>query len=322
MKKKLLSIVGKWDLLSVIVPIIILVAVFKFTTKGFLSAYNLDALGRGIGVTIVIGLSQLCVLSIGDFNLALGSMACGSAIVTSVFMEVFGANIVVAILLGIITGLLLGFIEGLLITKTGINPFIITLTLSSIYLGLTIGLTKAALYQNLPDGFKAIGKEKVAGIPVLLIIAIVIAAILYFVVTKTVTGRQLLAVGSNKRAANFSGIKVNNMIIMAHTLSGLMAGIAGIMMAAKLGVGQDSIGDGWMTISFAAPVLGGTLLSGGKVNIIGTMLGAALMHIISNGLIMINISQYWFQAVMGLVLIGAYEIDRLRSKALTLQKAS
>lgn len=322
MRNKLVKLVSKWDTMSVILPLVILVLIFSITTKGFLSGYNLGALGRGIGVTIIVGLAQLCVLAIGDFNLALGSMACFSAITTCSLMEVFGVDVVTAVLAGIAIGTLLGSFEGFLITKTGINPFIITLTLSSIYLGLAIGLTKAALYQNLPDTFKAAGKISVFGIPLLLIIGLAIAAVLYFVMNKTLIGRQLLAVGANKRAANFSGIKVNKIIISAHTLSGLMAGIAGIMMAAKLGVGQSSIGLDWMTISFAAPVLGGTLLSGGKVNIIGTVFGAALMHIISNGLIMINISQYWFQTFMGLVLLGAYEIDRMRTKTLASQKAS
>lgn len=320
MPKKLGTLIYKWDIMSAVLPLIILVVIFTFTTKGFLSGYNLQSLGRGIGVTIVVGLSQLCVLAIGDFNLALGSMGCFSAIVTTSFMEVLGVDVLTAFLAGVATGTLLGFFEGFLITKTGINPFIITLSLSSVYLGLAIGLTKAALFQNLPADFKNIGKVNILGIPEILIIGIAIAVVLYFVINKTLLGRQLLAVGANKRAAIFSGIQVNKIIISSHTLSGMLAGIAGILMAAKLGVGQDSIGLDWMMISFAAPVLGGTLLSGGKVNIVGTVFGAALMHIISNGLVMINISQYWFQTFMGLVLLGAYEIDRLRSRSLTLQR--
>jgi ribose transport system permease protein len=320
MQNKLSKLFYKWDTLSVLLPILLLGIVFSVTTKGFLSNYNLQSLGRIVGVTAIVGLSQLCVLAIGHFNLALGSMACLSGMLTCGLMEVFGFDTTLAIVAGIVAGTASGYIQGFLIVKTGINPFIITLSLTSIYQGLTIGVTRGALYQKLPEGFKAIGKVNVAGIPVLLIIAVVFAVILFMVMQKSLVGRQLLAIGANPRAANFSGIEVGKMTITAHTLSGLLAAVAGILQVSRLGVGQSSVGADWMLISFAAPVLGGTLLSGGKVNIVGTLFGAVLMSIIVNGLIMVNISQYWFQAFMGLILLGAFEIDRVRASILSSQR--
>ena len=209
-------------------------------------------------------------------------------------------------------GLFCGFLQGYLIVKTGINPFIITLSFASLFLGFTIGITKGTIYHALPDAFKAIGKINILKVPLLFIIAISIGVILYFIMKKSLLGRQLLVIGDNPRAANFSGIRVDRRIIIAHMLSGLLAAIAGILQASRLGVGQSSIGADWMVISFAAPVLGGTLLSGGKVNIIGTLFGAILMSIIVNGLIMVNISQYWFQTFIGIILLIAFEIDRIR----------
>jgi len=320
MFKKLLGFITKGDMLSVLIPVIVLVVVLSTTTQGFLSAYNMQSLGRTVGVTTIVGFAQLVTLSIGHFNLALGSMASISGVFTSALMEVYGVDIWIAILAGIVLGTIVGYIEGILIVKTGINPFIITLSLSSIYLGLTIGLTRGVLYQKLPEAFKLIGKANLLGIPLLFYIALIISALLYVLMRKTVLGRQLLATGANPRAAKISGIEVDKIIIIAHTLSGLLAGIAGILQVSRMGVGQASIGAEWMMISFAAPVLGGTILSGGKVNVIGTIFGAILMSIITNALVLWNISQYWFQAFIGLTLLAAYEMDRIRVSLLSPQR--
>ncbi len=310
----------KGDLLSVLGPIIILAAILSVTAQGFLSAYNLQSLGRIVGVTTIVGLSQLAVLSIGHFNLALGSMASFSGVFASALMEVCGLNLWIAIAAGVLIGTALGFIQGILIVKTRINPFIITLSLSSIFLGFTIGVTRGVLYQKLPAAFKLIGKMNWLGIPVLFYIAVVISLIMYIIMHKTVMGRHLLATGANPRAASVSGIQANKIIVLAHVMSGMLAGIAGILQVSRMGVGQASIGADWMLISFAAPVLGGTIMSGGKVNVIGTIFGAILMGIITNALVLINISQYWFQTFMGLILLGAFEIDRIRVSLMSSQK--
>lgn len=320
MLKNLSGLISKWDLLSVLVPIFIFGILLSTTAEGFLSSYNLQSLGRIVGITTIVGFAQLLVLSIGHFNIALGSMASFAGMSTSALMEVYGVNVWIAIITGIIIGTALGYIQGFLIVKTGINPFIITLSLTSIYLGFTIGITRGVLFQKLPAAFKLIGKMNLFGIPLLFLISLVTAIILYIVMHKTILGRQLLATGANPRAAGISGIEVNKITVLAHTISGTLAGIAGILQVSRMGVGQASVGADWMLISFAAPVLGGTILSGGKVNVIGTIFGAILMSIITNGLILINISQYWFQAFMGLILLGAFEIDRIRVSLLASQK--
>jgi len=320
MSKKVFGFLMKGDLLSTLVPIIFLVVLLSITAQGFLSAYNLQSLGRIVGVTTVVGFAQLVTLSIGHFNLALGSMAGLTGVFVSALMQVYGVNVWIAVVVGIIIGAVLGYIQGILIVKTGINPFIITLSLTSIYLGFTIGVTRGALYQKLPETFKLMGKANWLGIPVLFFIALVIAVILYIVMHRTILGRQLLATGANPKAANFSGIEVNKITVLAHTISGLLAGIAGILQVARMGVGQASIGSDWMLISFAAPVLGGTILSGGKVNVVGTIFGAILMNLITNALVLLNISQYWFQTFMGLILLGAFEVDRIRVSLMSAQR--
>jgi Ribose/xylose/arabinose/galactoside ABC-type transport systems, permease components len=320
MFKKLSHLMMKGDLLSILAPVIIFAALLSVTTQGFLSAFNLQSLGRIVGITTIVGLAQLAALSIGHFNLALGSMASFAGVFTSALMEVYGVNLWIAIAVGIFIGAALGYIQGLLIVKTGINPFIITLSLTSIYLGFTIGVTRGILYQKLPETFKLIGKANLFGIPLLFYISIVVAVVLYILMHKTVMGRQLLATGANPRAANVSGIEVNKITILAHTMSGVLAGIAGILQVSRMGVGQTSIGADWMLISFAAPVLGGTIMSGGKVNVIGTIFGAMLMGIITNALVLLNISQYWFQTFMGLILLGAFELDRVRVSLMSAQR--
>lgn len=129
---------------------------------------------------------------------------------------------------------------------------------------------------------------------------------------RTYLGRQLLAVGANPRSAEFAGINTKKVILIAHIISGLLAGIAGVLLSTRLGSAQILIGSDWMLVSFAAPVLGGSILAGGKVSVVGTIFGAFFMSMIINGALLINFSYYWFQTLIGLILIVAFTIDRMR----------
>jgi ribose transport system permease protein len=136
--------------------------------------------------------------------------------------------------------------------------------------------------------------------------------ILGILFNRTVTGRRILATGVNAKAADYAGIDSGSTIRLAHGLSGLLAGLAAVLTISKLGAAQTSIGSTWLLVSFAAPILGGTLLSGGKVSIVGTFLGAALMMIITNALVLFGVSSYWFQAFTGGILLFAFAINKIR----------
>jgi ribose transport system permease protein len=227
-------------------------------------------------------------------------------------MEDFGVPVAISILVGLLLGTAAGVIQGALIVKTGINPFVITLSLYSVYLGGVTAVTKAKFYSHMPQSFNEIGIVTILDVPLLFIVALVIGTILWIVTARTALGRQLLATGANPAAASFSGIPTDRVIMTAHGTSGCLAAAAGILLASRLGSAQISIGNDWMLVSFAAPVLGGTILSGGKVSVIGTIFGAMLMSLITNALVLTGVSYFWFQSFLGAILLAAFAIDRAR----------
>ncbi|MCF8138869.1 MAG: ABC transporter permease [Desulfotignum sp.] len=318
MKKKLLA----GDLIGILIILAVIITLLGFFGEGFLSSYNLENLSKTIAVTIIVGLSQLAVLSIGHLNLALGAMGCLTGMFTGFLLQSYQLPLVLLILLGLSAGALAGFIQGLFIVRTKINPFIVTLAFVSIFMGLVTGITKGEVFSMQPDVFKLINTTNVFfGIPLLLILSLAIAAVLSILFFKTVFGRQLLATGSNLKAADFAGINTLFIVVCAHTISGFLAGAAGILQISRMGSATPTIGTDWLLVSFAAPILGGTLLSGGKVSVLGTILGAALMSIIVNGLFLLDVSQYWFQTFIGGILLASYGIDKLR-RVYLLQKQS
>jgi ribose transport system permease protein len=216
------------------------------------------------------------------------------------------------VLLGLAIAMLLGALQGLLIAKSGISPFIITLALLSVYTGIATVITQGASYNALPDAIKTISRMQFGVIPLTLIISLSICAVAYVVFRYTNVGRHLQAVGASDRVALFSGIIVPRTVIMGHTISGLFAGMAAFIQICKFNSAQLAIGDDFMMTSFVVAVLGGTLLSGGKVSVLGTLFGSFLMVFINNALGLWRVNTYMFQMIMGLVLLGAYEIDRAR----------
>ena len=297
---------------AVIVSIAVLCVVVVTTTHGFVSAYNLETLEISIAVAIVVALAQMVALAIGQFNLALGSIGAVSGMLMGWLMQVSHTAVLLAIVAGIIVGAALGLIQGLLIVYTGINPFIISLGITSVYTGILLGLTQSNSYSSLPAAFTNLGIEDYLGVSPLVVIALVVALLLSLLVFRTAFGRELLATGANSRAARLSGIRVRRVIVTAHALSGLLAGVAGVLLAAQLSSSQPYAGDDWLLPSFAAPVLGGTLLLGGRISVVGAILGACFLEMIDNALILMGVNPYWYQVFLGLIILGALILERGR----------
>ena len=300
------------DLISVVLPLIILFCILAIGSAGFLSGYNLISLFQSVAIFVLIGLAQMSALSLGQFNLAVGAIGCLTAIMMGLFMQVLGIPVIAAVLLGLIISILLGALQGILIAKSGINPFIITLALLSVYTGVATVITQGNSYNDLPDFIKVVSRMQFGVIPLTFIISLAICIIAYIVFRYTNIGRRLQAVGANKRVAQFSGIIVSRTIVMGHAISGLFAGFAAFIQICKFNSAQLAIGSDWMMTSFVVAVLGGTLLSGGKVSVPGTLFGSFLMVFIINALGLWRVNTYMFQMIMGIVLLGAYEIDRVR----------
>lgn len=299
---------------SVVAAVIVLTIALSLSAKGFLTTTSMVSILSTAATYTMVGVAQLAVLAVGQFNLALGGISCCSAMGSMAIMEALGLPLIPTLLIGLLIGTLLGYIQGLVVAKSGINPFVVTLAMSSIYYGLATAVFRASIFRKVPTEFKAICKDNIGGIPIVFIIVVGIAVIIWLLYQKTYLGRRLLATGASQGAANIAGINVKNQIWMAHTLSGLFAAVAGLLTTAKLGAAQLTIGADWMTLSFATAILGGTLMSGGRVGIIGTIFGAVLFSMIKSGLTLWGVSFYWTNTFVGLLLIVAFELDRVRKK--------
>jgi len=294
--------------------ILLLSTIIASLAPGFLSAFNLFSLTRNLAIDTVIGFAMMVVLACGHFNLAVGSIGVSAIMATGYFLEGLGLPIVVSIAGGLAIGTLMGWMNGMLVVKTGIHSFIITLATASLYFGLMLIISKAEAFRNLPDAFNALGKQRFLGpYSSMLFITGIVTAALLILFKYSVIGRQILASGANPLATEMSGAPVKRAIVVAHTLSGLLAGIAGVMVTARLAAALPSVGADWLLPSFLAPVLGGTLLIGGHVSVIGTLLGAGLVTILQNGLVLLKVGSFWIQFYLGITLLIAVGLDRWRS---------
>ncbi len=308
------------DLSSVILCVVVLFVILAVSSKGFLSAYNILSNFQTVAIYGMIGFAQMATLSLGQMNLAVGSMGCLSSILMGMCMQEAGLPIIVCIIICIALGMLFGAIQGVLIAKTGINAFIVTLTLLSIYKGLANIITQGQSYQNLPAEFKGFNSINIGGAVPMCFVVMIIVCIAVFVLFKyTRLGQRMLASGANGKAAKYSGINYDNTIITGHMISGLLCAVAGILQVLRFGSAQISIGDDWMLTSFTVAILGGTLLSGGKVSVVGVILGSFVMVYINNALTLWGVSSFMVQIFTGLILILSYELDKARVNTINRQ---
>lgn len=279
----------------------------------FLSTFNIFVLLSAISVNMVIALGQLVIIGIGQMNLALGSIGGLVAISFVGMIEKLGVPTPVALALALAIGGVAGMASGYIIARTSISAFIITLAGLQIYKGINLGITEAQPFYGVPDVVKAFGTGSALGpLPWLLVPAVLCSVGIWYLFNKMRIGRHILAMGCNPHAAELSGIDPKVTIIWAHVLSGLLAAVAGIMLVAKLQIGQPTIGDDWLISSFAAPVIGGAVLSGGKISVGGTCFGVVIIAIITQGLVIFNIDPFVVQIVLGALILWAVAINRLR----------
>lgn len=299
---------------GLLVIVLIFVAVMAVVSRQFLSAFNVFVILRDVSTGVLIGYSQMIVLAIGQMNLSLGAVGGLAVVVAGGLMEVYQWPIWAAVTAGLFVGVLAGVLNGILITRTGLNSFIVTIATASILLGLNLGMTEAQPFYKIPAGYTFIGQARWLFMPqmsVITILAIILMAIFFY---RTIAGRQLLAVGGNANAAETSGIPVKRMVILAHVISGVLATIAGMLWSAQLGSAQPMIGQTWLLPSFAVPIIGGVALSGGAVSLRGTVLAAFLISIINNALVHLQIDPYYVQFLLGMLVLGAVGLNRLAQR--------
>lgn len=301
------------DWIGPAIACIIAIATVSFFRPSFLTPFNIFVLLSAIAVNMLIAMGQLVIISIGQMNLALGSIGGLVAICFVGMMEIWGLPPLVAMTGGLMIGIAAGIMCGFVIAHTGISAFIITLAGLQIFKGINLGITKAQPFYGVPQDVKDFGNLAAFGpLPWLVVPMAVASLCMWYLFNRLRIGRYMLAIGGNRSSAEFSGINLETTTIWAYAISGLLAAIAGMMLVARLQLGHPSIGEDWLISSFAAPVIGGVALSGGHVSIPGTFFGVVIIAVITQALVMFAIDPFVVQIVLGALILWAVGINRWR----------
>ncbi len=274
---------------------------------------NISLVLLNLSIESIVAVGMMILLISGAFDLSVGSVVAFAGGLTGYLMYYWGVYVPVAILAGLGASVLIGLINGVFVAKIGINPLIQTLAMMGIVRGGALMVSGAGI-QNFPDSFNAIGQTKILGVQSPVWIMLIIVIIFSILVSKTIYFRRYYYIGGNEKAARLSGIRVDRMKIIAFVIISTLAGLAGILLASRLGAAMSTSGRGLELRAIAAVVLGGASLLGGQGKIIGALLGTIFMGLVSNIMILARVSGYWQEIVLGLILIIAVTIDIVLKK--------
>ncbi len=293
-----------------IVLAIMLVSAATFSPY-FLDPYNLQALVRDIAFISIVGLGQACLLILGEIDLSVGKIASLCGVVSGILMAHTGIPPGISIVLCVALGALLGMTNGLVITRLNLNSMVVTIGMTGLYGGINLVITKGKAITGIPESIYFLGQGEVFGLPMPFIVLLLVAGLVLFLARYTLYGRHMYAIGNNPEAAKILGIKVKAVRTIAFVIVGALSGLAGVVMVARLGTAQPSVGEMWALNSIAASVIGGLALTGGIGNPVGAIVGAAIIGVIQNMIVLFGVSPYWQSAVSGLVVVLAISFDSI-----------
>jgi ribose transport system permease protein len=306
-----LSLAGQVPLLTLIV----LCAVTALMTDRFLSPFNLTNILVQSSIMAVIAMGMTFVIVGGGFDLSVGSTAALSGCVAAMLMPAGG--VAFGVLGGLVAGAAVGLVNGLVIAMLGVNPFITTLGTMVLVRGIVFIITGGAPIgdDGLPAVFIAFGSQRLFGVHYLVWVPVVLLAVLTFIMRSTPYGRRVYATGGGREAAYLSGVPVRRVIASTYVWCGALAGLAGVMLAARLQSGQPTAGEFYELTAIAAVVLGGASLHGGEGTPAKSVIGVFIMVVLGNALNLLNVDSYWQRVAVGGVIIAAAAADRLRSRS-------
>ncbi|NBA85213.1 ribose ABC transporter permease [Emticicia sp. CRIBPO] len=307
-----------------LIALFLLCLVLSLLSDKFLTGTNLWNVLRQISVNVCISVGMTLVVLMAGIDLSVGSVLGLTAALSAGLLKnglgfesldlFVGFTVLGGVLVAMLVGLFLGFLNGWFITKFSIPPFVATLAMLTIARGLTMLYTQGMPISNLGSSFEFIGSGWFLGIPVPVWISAFFVLIVLFLSKKTTFGRYIYAIGGNEKAAFLSGININRVKLIVYGIAGMMASVAGILVTSRLNSAQPNAGASYELDSIAAVVIGGTSLSGGVGSVTGTVIGAAIIGVLNNGLVLLNVSPFWQQVVKGLVILVAVIIDKINQK--------
>ena len=303
--------------LGIIVAFLVLcvfLSVFPKTSGSFFTRQNIFNVLRQISTNLFLACGMTMVIILGGIDLSVGSIIALSGCISAGCVARYNLPLPIALLMGLLVGLLVGMFNGAVISKTTIPAFILTLATMNIAKGLAYVYTGGSPVRVVTKEWQFLGAGYVGIFPTPVVILVIVLIITAIIMNKTKMGRHMYAVGGNQQAAEFSGIKVEKVKFFVHAFSGLMAGLAGIVLASRMYSGQPTAGDGAEMDAIAAVVVGGTSMAGGSGKIGGTIIGGLIIGVLNNGLNLLNVNSFWQYVVKGVVILLAVFLDYFRNK--------
>ena len=303
--------------LGIIVAFLVLcvfLSVFPKTSGSFFTRQNIFNVLRQISTNLFLACGMTMVIILCGFDLSVGSIIALSGCISAGCVARYNLPLPIALLMGLLVGLLVGMFNGAVISKTTIPAFIVTLATMNIAKGLAYVYTGGSPVRVVTKEWQFLGAGYVGIFPTPVVILVIVLIITAIIMNKTKMGRHMYAVGGNQQAAEFSGIKVEKVKFFVHAFSGLMAGLAGIVLASRMYSGQPTAGDGAEMDAIAAVVVGGTSMAGGSGKIGGTIIGGLIIGVLNNGLNLLNVNSFWQYVVKGVVILLAVFLDYFRNK--------
>lgn len=322
--RQLMEFVTKY---GTVVAILLVTIFFSIASPNFLTPGNISDILRSISIVTLIALGVTISLTVNGLDLSVGSTAGLATILSASMLVLHRQELLVALLIPILASLLVGLVNAFFVVKVKIPDILATLSMMFIVQGILLTYTKgSAIYTNMPlesgerapgifiPSFLALGQGHVLGVPVPVIIMLLAVLVVHIFFTYTKYGRFFYVTGGNMEAARLSGIPVNRYRMYAYVLSSLLAGIGGVVLAARIGVGEVNAGAPFLMDAVAAAYIGFSVFGAGKPNIIGTLLGSILIGVLLNGLTMLNVPYYTQDIIKGTVLAAALALTYYRSK--------
>lgn len=300
-------------LYAMFIVLLILIIAFSILTPSFLKSSNISSVLRQISMLGITAVGMMLPILLGGIDLSVGAIITFVNIICAYMMVNMGLNPVVAVFASIILSVLIGMVDGIIIAKINIPPLIMTFAMQMILEGTSYVISNGLPIYGFPEGFAIIGQGYLAFAPIPVVIMILCFIFGAFVLNKTYFGRFFYAVGGNEEASKLSGINVFNVKTLAYTLSGLFAGIAGIVMLSRTNSGTPNAGKGFEMDVLTAIVLGGVSINGGRGKIHNIIAGVLIIGVLQNGLVLMNVGTYVQYIVKGIVLAAAVGYDCLQN---------
>ncbi|MDR2210000.1 MAG: ABC transporter permease [Spirochaetaceae bacterium] len=295
--------------------LIVLIIIFSILSPNFFRYSNITTILLMTAVNGILAVGITFIIITGGIDLSIGTVMTFCSVMCAVFITVFELPVPAGLIAAVLAGALCGFVNGFCIAKLKLPPFIATLGMMNVTKGLNLIVSGTKpVYLTHVEGFGNIATKPILGIPSGVLIFFGAALIAAFILSKTIIGRYTFAIGSNEESARLSGINTDWWKIGIYSLGGVFFGIAGIVMASRLSSAQPALGPGYEMDAIAAAVIGGASLSGGEGSILGTIIGAFIITVLTNGLRILSVPQEWQMVVTGLIVIGAVYMDIARRK--------